>query len=261
MSSVPTSGGVIAMSESNGCVARPNATSEALSHYWHPVARSTEVADKPFKAKLLDQPLVLWRSNGRVAAFYDLCIHRGTPLSLGWVDGGELVCGYHGWRYGSDGSCTRIPSLPPDRPIPAKARANALNADLARYYGASRCRVTNDLEFDIAAAHGVVNATPVGMRGFLGNPVPISALAESHWAADVIYTPIETEFLKAAAAKGACMLNGGGMCVHQAVEAFQLLTGIEPNVARMHRAFATALAARDKALAEGIGPRLSAPTK
>ena len=30
------------------------------------------------------------------------------------------------------------------------------------------------------------------------------------------------------------MLNGGGMCVHQAVEAFQLLTGIEPNVARMH---------------------------
>lgn len=143
----------------------------------------------------------------------------------------------------------------------AKARANALNADLARYYGASRCRVTNDLECDIAAAHGVVNATPVGMRGFLGNPVPISALAKSHWAADVIYTPIETEFLKAAAAKGACMLNGGGMCVHQAVEAFQLLTGIQPNVARMHRAFATALAARDKAMAEGIGPRLSAPTK
>ena len=133
MSSVPTSGGVIAMSESNGCVARPNATSEALSHYWHPVARSTEVADKPFKAKLLDQPLVLWRSNGRVAAFYDLCIHRGTPLSLGRVDGGELVCAYHGWRYGTDGSCTRIPSLPPDRPIPAKASANAFRA--AERYG------------------------------------------------------------------------------------------------------------------------------
>ena len=85
------------------------------------------------------------------------------------------------------------------------------------------------------------------MRGFLGNPVPISALAESHWAADVIYTPIETEFLKAAAAKGARVLNGGGMCVHQAVEAFRLFTGIEPDVARMHRTFATALAARDKA--------------
>jgi phenylpropionate dioxygenase-like ring-hydroxylating dioxygenase large terminal subunit len=117
------------MSEYNDCGARPNATSEVLCHYWHPVARSTEVADKPFKAKLLDQPLVLWRANRRVAAFYDLCIHRGTPLSLGWIDGGELVCAYHGWRYGSDGACTRIPSLPPDRPIPAKACANAFRAE------------------------------------------------------------------------------------------------------------------------------------
>ena len=85
------------------------------------------------------------------------------------------------------------------------------------------------------------------MRGFPGNPVPVSALKASHWAADVIYTPIETEFIKAAAAKGARVLNGGGMCVHQAVEAFRLFTGIEPDVARMHRTFATALAARDKA--------------
>ena len=132
------------------------------------------------------------------------------------------------------------------------ARANALNGDLARHYGVSHCRVTSDLERDIAAADGVVNATQVGMRGVPGNPVPISALRASHWAADVIYTPIETEFIKAAAAKGARVLNGGGMCVHQAVEAFRLFTGIEPDLARMHRAFATALAARDKAVAEAI---------
>ena len=74
------------------------------------------------------------------------------------------------------------------------ARANALNADLAKHYGASRCRVTTDLERDIAAAQGVVNATQVGMRGFPGNPVPAFALKASHWAADVIYTPIATEF-------------------------------------------------------------------
>ena len=109
------------MLESNTCGKRPNATSEALCHFWHPVARSEEVTDKPIKVKLLDQPLVLWRSNGRVAAFYDLCVHRGTPLSLGWLDNGELVCAYHGWRYGADGSCTRIPSLPADRAIPAQS--------------------------------------------------------------------------------------------------------------------------------------------
>ena len=85
----------------------------------------------------------------------------------------------------------------------------------------------------------------MGMRGFPGNPVPVSVLKASHWCADVIYTPIDTEFLKAAAAKGARVLNGSGMCVHQAPEAFRLFTGVESDVARMHRAFATALAARD----------------
>jgi shikimate 5-dehydrogenase len=38
------------------------------------------------------------------------------------------------------------------------------------------------------------------------------------------------------------------MCVYQAVEAFRLLTGIAPDVARMHRAFARGLAARDAAM-------------
>ncbi len=111
-----------------GGLRRP-ASTEALRRYWHPVARSNEVTDKPIQAILLDQPLVLWRSGARVAAFYDLCIHRGTPLSLGWIDAGELVCAYHGWRYAASGACTRIPSLPPDHPSPPKARANVFHAD------------------------------------------------------------------------------------------------------------------------------------
>ena len=130
------------------------------------------------------------------------------------------------------------------------ARAKALCADLAKHYGASRCRVATDLGREIAAADGVVNATQIGMRGFPGNPVPASALKSSHWAADVIYTPVDTEFLKAAAAKGARTLNGGGMCVHQAAVALRFFTGIEPDIARLHRTFATALAAREAALAK-----------
>jgi shikimate dehydrogenase len=128
-----------------------------------------------------------------------------------------------------------------------RARAQALAGDLSLHYGASRCRITDDLARDIAAADGVVNATQVGMRGFPGNPIPVAALSAAHWAADVIYTPVETEFLAAAAAKGARVLSGGGMCVHQAVAAFRMLTGVVPDLARLHRAFATAVAARDAA--------------
>jgi shikimate dehydrogenase len=127
------------------------------------------------------------------------------------------------------------------------ARAQALCSDLARHFGASRCRIARDLRREIAAADGVVNATQTGMRGFPGNPVPTSALKSTHWAADVIYTPVDTEFVRAAAAKGCRVMSGGGMCVHQAVEAFRLFTGIAPDVARLHRAFDAAYEAREAA--------------
>jgi shikimate dehydrogenase len=129
------------------------------------------------------------------------------------------------------------------------ARADALAADVAKHYGADRVRVTTNLESDVTAAAGVVNATQVGMRGFPGNPIPVSAMSASQWAADVIYTPIETEFIKAAAAKGCKAMSGDGMCVHQAAEAFRLFTGVAPNVAQLHRAFADALVIRDAAYA------------
>src|SRR5262249_36180615 len=77
------------------------------------------------------------------------------------------------------------------------SRAQALCASLATHYGAARCRIARDLGHEIAAADGVVNATQTGMRGFPGTPVPMSPLKASHWCADVIYTPTDTEFLKA----------------------------------------------------------------
>jgi shikimate dehydrogenase len=129
------------------------------------------------------------------------------------------------------------------------ARANALKLQLSSQYGPTRCRIAGDLELDIAAADGVVNATQVGMRGFPGCPVPVAALKGTHWAADVIYTPTQTAFLSAAASRAARLLNGSGMCVHQAVAAFQCFTGVTPDLGRLHPAFATAFAARDAQLA------------
>jgi shikimate dehydrogenase len=130
------------------------------------------------------------------------------------------------------------------------ARAEMLVADVAKHFGASRARVAGDLAREIAAAHGVVNATQIGMRGFPGNPIPTSAVTAAHWCADVIYTPLDTEFIKAAAGKGARVMSGDGMCVHQAVEAFRRFTGVTPDVGRLHRAFAAGLAEREAAYAK-----------
>jgi shikimate dehydrogenase len=129
------------------------------------------------------------------------------------------------------------------------ARAAALVADLTLHHGASRCRLADSLTDAFAGAAGVVNATPVGMLGIPGNPVPPAVLRPEHWVADVIYTPMETLLIKAARARGALVLTGGGMCVHQAVATFRLFTGLVPDIARMRLTFATALAARDAAIA------------
>jgi phenylpropionate dioxygenase-like ring-hydroxylating dioxygenase large terminal subunit len=102
---------------------------EQLRRFWHPVSFSHEVRDRPVAARLLDVPIVLWRSqDGTVVAMHDTCLHRGTALSIGWVDTDKLVCKYHGWSYESDGVCSRIPSLPPDRPIPRRARVETFLA-------------------------------------------------------------------------------------------------------------------------------------
>ena len=83
----------------------------ALRSCWHPVAYSAELGDRPVPADLLDEPLVLWRdSSGTAHAFSDLCVHRGTALSLGTVEGDEIVCPYHGWRYGDDRRVHRDPA-------------------------------------------------------------------------------------------------------------------------------------------------------
>jgi phenylpropionate dioxygenase-like ring-hydroxylating dioxygenase large terminal subunit len=105
----------------------------SLRHYWHPVATSAELKDQPLAATLLDERIVLWRAGGRAAAFKDLCIHRGSALSLGSVQGEKLVCGYHGWEYCAAGDCVRIPVLAPEQPIPRKARAVAVYAVEERY--------------------------------------------------------------------------------------------------------------------------------
>ena len=67
----------------------------------------------PLAATLLGEDLALWRdAQGTARAFADRCPHRGTRLSLGRVCEGALVCAYHGWQFGPDGACQRIPALP-----------------------------------------------------------------------------------------------------------------------------------------------------
>ncbi len=84
-----------------------------LARYWYPVAIADEVKDAPVAAKLLDVSLVVYRSSaGKAVVARDLCFHRGAPLSKGWMENGEIVCPYHGFKYNCEGACTSVPAHP-----------------------------------------------------------------------------------------------------------------------------------------------------
>ena len=95
----------------------------------------------------------------------------------------------------------------------------------------------DDLPPALAAADGLVHATPVGMHSHPGVAVDPALLDPAQWVADVVYRPVDTELIRGARARGCRVLDGGRMAVGQAVDAFALITGIRPDPARMYAHF------------------------
>ncbi|WP_075291170.1 shikimate dehydrogenase [Pararhizobium arenae] len=90
-----------------------------------------------------------------------------------------------------------------------------------------------DLAASMRSASGLIHATPTGMAKHPGLPLPAELLDQRHWVAEIVYFPLETALLKAARELGCRTLDGGGMAVFQAVGAFRLFTGRDPDVDRM----------------------------
>ena len=119
-------------------------------------------------------------------------------------------------------------------------RARALAAALCERFGPARAtgEDLSGVAAHVAAADGLVHATPTGMAAHPGLPIPAELLRGDLWVADIVYRPLETALVRAARAAGCRVLDGGGMAVFQAVDAFRLFTGIEPDADRMLAHFA-----------------------
>jgi phenylpropionate dioxygenase-like ring-hydroxylating dioxygenase large terminal subunit len=85
-----------------------------LRDVWYVGALARDVRKgRMLRVLMLGEPIVLGRmGDGRAFAFRDICPHRGVPLSAGRIRSDHtLECAYHGWRFGTNGQCTSIPSL------------------------------------------------------------------------------------------------------------------------------------------------------
>jgi 5,5'-dehydrodivanillate O-demethylase oxygenase subunit len=83
-----------------------------LRRFWQPVALAGSIASgKARRIRVLGEDLTLYRgASGRPYLVAARCAHRLTLLHTGWVEGEEIRCIYHGWRYDGTGQCTERPA-------------------------------------------------------------------------------------------------------------------------------------------------------
>jgi phenylpropionate dioxygenase-like ring-hydroxylating dioxygenase large terminal subunit len=89
-----------------------------VKNRWYVAALTEELTDKPLGRMVHDEPVVLYRrEDGTPVALEDRCLHRQAPLSLGWVEGDNLRCTYHGLLFDCAGRCIEVPgqtAIPPN---------------------------------------------------------------------------------------------------------------------------------------------------
>ncbi len=83
-----------------------------LRSVWQPVHRSVDLPKGRAKPlRIMSEDYTLYRGeSGSVHLVGFRCSHRGTQLSVGTVEGDEIRCLYHGWRYDGTGRCTEQPA-------------------------------------------------------------------------------------------------------------------------------------------------------
>jgi shikimate dehydrogenase len=101
-------------------------------------------------------------------------------------------------------------------------------AEALRQAGANaRAHTLEQLEH-ASQCNGLINCTPLGMYQYPGNPISPVFVRDQTWAFDAIYTPLETEFLRDAREKGLQVIGGLELMFYQALDAFEIWTGREP---------------------------------
>ena len=115
----PTLMGIIT-AQSTVCSDRPKGEPPSIPASWFHLCGSNELSISPVYVELCGRAFVGYRTqSGRAVVLAGRCAHLGAHLGHGTVNGERLVCPLHGWEYGPDGACEKIPA---EESIPRFAR-------------------------------------------------------------------------------------------------------------------------------------------
>jgi 5,5'-dehydrodivanillate O-demethylase len=86
-----------------------------LRRFWHPVFHAADLSPgQALPLRILGEDFTLFRgATGTPFVIAAACPHRAMPLHAGWVEGDEIRCFYHGWKFDGAGQCTEQPAERP----------------------------------------------------------------------------------------------------------------------------------------------------
>lgn len=89
-------------------------------NHWYAVAWAKELPPgQILPVTIWHQEIALYRdAQGQIQAVADRCPHKGVSMHKGSITGDRIVCGYHGWEFGPDGECAKIPYFPDGQKLP-----------------------------------------------------------------------------------------------------------------------------------------------
>lgn len=170
----------------------------------------------------------------------DGTIHADNTDGHGFI--ANLVQQAPGWRpasgpaavIGAGGAARAVVAALLDRGVPELRIANRTRARAEQIRADFGARVTvhdwSDLDGLLKGATTVVNSTSMGMKGGPPLDLPLEALSSRALVTDLVYTPLDTDFLRAARSRGCSTVDGLGMLLHQAAPGFERWFGHRPEV-------------------------------
>uniref|UniRef100_UPI003C7BDCA0 Rieske 2Fe-2S domain-containing protein n=1 Tax=Pseudomonas veronii TaxID=76761 RepID=UPI003C7BDCA0 len=88
-----------------------NRETPLIYNEWYVAAFEHEIDRHLLARRLLDRRSVMYRTlEGEPVALEDRCAHRSFPLSKSRLEGNDIICGYHGFRYDEAGYLKEVPS-------------------------------------------------------------------------------------------------------------------------------------------------------
>jgi nitrite reductase/ring-hydroxylating ferredoxin subunit len=78
-----------------------------------PLIRPQEIQEGSAKlVRVSNEEIAMFKHQGRLCALQNNCPHEGGQLAMGWIEGGEVVCPLHGYKFDlKTGACSTDPKL------------------------------------------------------------------------------------------------------------------------------------------------------